>query len=418
MRRARPFRRRSGYVPKTVTLEVDENDAKRLLVAAQLGKVTLAIRALAGAYAVPTRAQRRYRAGLGRRRLGRPAARHRLARDLRRTARVRSASFAAPRRRDRDAQKADTGTPWQQRCAPLHSWPRPQPWPRAAERHHRRSQPGARVAPATHAATTVFIADPTIADVQAPDPGSVVVFGKKPGTTRAYAFDGEHQIASYTVHVIRPTGDIERDLKGPSPGTDARRQRHAGRHRRQRARGDPAARRRNSKPPPASFWMPRKETPSTSRWAGRPRSICACAWPRCRAIVEKQFGFNWDALFNDGTFAIGLLTGRAPVSAFGTFNRDTSVNSPNSLGIGYTNGGSVNVSALLDALQSRGPGLHPGRAQSDHDLRRAGKLPGRRRIPGPRLAGPSANHDRVEALRRQCRLHAGRALARTASASR
>jgi pilus assembly protein CpaB len=46
-----------GYVPKTVTLEVDENDAKRLLVAAQLGKVTLAVRALAGAYAVPTRAQ-------------------------------------------------------------------------------------------------------------------------------------------------------------------------------------------------------------------------------------------------------------------------------------------------------------------------------------------------------------------------
>ena len=42
-------------IPKTMTLEVDEDDAKRLLVAAQLGKVTLAMRALQGAYAVPER---------------------------------------------------------------------------------------------------------------------------------------------------------------------------------------------------------------------------------------------------------------------------------------------------------------------------------------------------------------------------
>lgn len=42
-------------VPKTVTLEVNEADGKRLLVAGQLGKLTLAVRALTGAYAVPVR---------------------------------------------------------------------------------------------------------------------------------------------------------------------------------------------------------------------------------------------------------------------------------------------------------------------------------------------------------------------------
>lgn len=42
-------------IPKTVTLEVSEEDGKRLLVAGQLGKLTLAVRALTGAYAVPTR---------------------------------------------------------------------------------------------------------------------------------------------------------------------------------------------------------------------------------------------------------------------------------------------------------------------------------------------------------------------------
>lgn len=50
-----PLTATESRVPKTVTLEVDENDAKSLLVAAQLGKVTLAMRALQGAYADPPR---------------------------------------------------------------------------------------------------------------------------------------------------------------------------------------------------------------------------------------------------------------------------------------------------------------------------------------------------------------------------
>jgi len=42
-------------VPKTITLEVNEDGAKRVLVASELGKITLAMRALEGAYAVPAR---------------------------------------------------------------------------------------------------------------------------------------------------------------------------------------------------------------------------------------------------------------------------------------------------------------------------------------------------------------------------
>jgi len=53
---AAPITAVESRVPKTITLEVDEENAKRLLVATQLGKVTLAMRALEGAYAVPERA--------------------------------------------------------------------------------------------------------------------------------------------------------------------------------------------------------------------------------------------------------------------------------------------------------------------------------------------------------------------------
>jgi pilus assembly protein CpaB len=41
-----PFGTAQARIPKTITLEVDDGDAKRLLVAAQLGKVTLALRSL------------------------------------------------------------------------------------------------------------------------------------------------------------------------------------------------------------------------------------------------------------------------------------------------------------------------------------------------------------------------------------
>jgi pilus assembly protein CpaC len=69
--------------------------------------------------------------------------------------------------------------------------------------------------------------------------------------------------------------------------------------------------------------------------------------------VEKRFGFNWNALFNNGTFAVGVLTGRAPVTAFGNFIRDPSTNQLDSLGLGYQSG-SANISTLIDALQTEG----------------------------------------------------------------
>ena len=67
----------------------------------------------------------------------------------------------------------------------------------------------------------------------------------------------------------------------------------------------------------------------------------------------KQFGFNWDALFNNGSFAFGLLTGRQTATSFGNFIRDTSLNQADSLGLGYKNG-ALSVSTLIDALQTEG----------------------------------------------------------------
>lgn len=202
-------------------------------------------------------------------------------------------------------------------------------------------------------ATTVFIADPSVADVQVPDPKSVIVFGKKAGTTRAYAFNGEKQIASYAVHVVRPTRDIERTLRKTVPGAKVD------------VTGTPhgivvnghvdTPEQAHKLKAAADQYLDSKEKNAFNVKVGGSAQVnLRVRVAEVSRNVEKQFGFNWDALFNDGTFAIGLLTGRAPVSSFGNFNRDTSTSSLDSLGVGYTNGSSVNISTLLDALQGEG----------------------------------------------------------------
>jgi pilus assembly protein CpaC len=69
--------------------------------------------------------------------------------------------------------------------------------------------------------------------------------------------------------------------------------------------------------------------------------------------VTKSFGVNWDVASNNGQVAIGLLTGRAPSSAFGKFIRDPSASQLSSIGAGYQHG-SFSASALIDALQAEG----------------------------------------------------------------
>ena len=203
------------------------------------------------------------------------------------------------------------------------------------------------------AATTVFIADPDIADVQAPNPGSFIVFGKKPGSTRAYAFTDESQIASYTVHVIRPTGEIEQELKRVAPGAAVNVSSTPGGIVVD-GRVATALDAQKVKAAAGQFLDPKDQNAFNVTVGSATQVNLRVRVAEVSRQAEKQFGFNWDALFNDGTIAIGLLTGRPPVSTFGHFNRDTSLNGLDSLGVGYTNGSSVNVSALLDALQDEG----------------------------------------------------------------
>lgn len=63
-------------------------------------------------------------------------------------------------------------------------------------------------------ASSIFVADPTIADIQTPSNQVVFVFGKKPGRTSLFALDERGDpIAEYGVAVVQPIEDLRNLLR-------------------------------------------------------------------------------------------------------------------------------------------------------------------------------------------------------------
>lgn len=215
-------------------------------------------------------------------------------------------------------------------------------------------------------ASTVFVANPDIADVQvpgAPNATKFLVFGKKVGNTTVYALTHTGRVVSYAISVRRQLGEIASALKKEVPGAAIE----------------------VSSAPNGITVSGTVESPhdaqelkaAARQFLGEKDSVnfnVAVAGAtqvnlRIRVVeitrnIEKEFGFNWGALYNNGTVAIGLLTGRAPLNtvvnsvtgasttSFGNFSRSTATpNTYDSIGLGYmSKGGAANISGLIDAL--------------------------------------------------------------------
>jgi pilus assembly protein CpaC len=73
------------------------------------------------------------------------------------------------------------------------------------------------------AASAVFVADPTIADVQVPQPNRVFLFGKKVGRTTLYALgDNGKQLAAYVVDIHQALGAINGAVAENANGADVK----------------------------------------------------------------------------------------------------------------------------------------------------------------------------------------------------
>ena len=63
-------------------------------------------------------------------------------------------------------------------------------------------------------ATSVFVANPEIADIQVPDHSNIVVLGKRPGSTVIYATINQQRVLKYSIFVTRQLAELEAAIAG------------------------------------------------------------------------------------------------------------------------------------------------------------------------------------------------------------
>jgi len=200
-------------------------------------------------------------------------------------------------------------------------------------------------------ASTVFVANPDIADVQVPNPKSFLVFGKQAGSTVVYAF-AKGAVTSYPVVVGKPQNDIEGAIRKAAPDSKVDVSSAPGgitlsgsvTSPRDAAAAVDAAR---------QFLGPKDIVTNDIAVTGGAQVNLRVMVAEVSRNAQKNLGFNWNALLNNGTLAIGLLTGRAPVTTFGQFIPDPSGNNLDSIGVQYSKG-NYNIATIVDALQDEG----------------------------------------------------------------
>lgn len=206
-----------------------------------------------------------------------------------------------------------------------------------------------------HAAASVFVADPNIADVQIKSPKLLYVFARKPGETTVYTVDSSDQVVqgwrltvthdltrlreAFRTYMpearvqVSSFGDaivLEGTVKSPQAAEDAR-------VLAARLAGD-------------------KNVINRLSVRGPNQINLRVRIAEIRRAVVKQIGVNWDALLSAGSFTFGLATG-SPVVAGGSFltrNLSSSGSGTADSIFGGLHKGNWDVNTLIDALESEG----------------------------------------------------------------
>jgi pilus assembly protein CpaC len=209
-------------------------------------------------------------------------------------------------------------------------------------------------------ATTVFIADPTIADVQVPMPTRVFVLGRKAGHTTLYALgaDGQ-QVAAMDIEVRNAGAATQQSIEA-DPG--ARDVHVAGTNSGLALEGtarDPAAAYRanqiaTSAQKDGDSLDDRLKIKSSAQVMIRVRIA------EVSKTVTKELGFNWNTLLSAGAFKFGLVTGRSafPVTTNSVTGATSTLFAPDPSGAGSilssVGTGAVSGNAVIDALAQDG----------------------------------------------------------------
>jgi pilus assembly protein CpaC len=216
----------------------------------------------------------------------------------------------------------------------------------------------AAVIPLAEPATTVFVASPDIADVQIASPANVLVYGKKPGATTVFVVT-QSGTESYPVSVSRPIGEVAAAIRRQVPNAQIS---VAGAPNGIAISGHVASplEAEQVKTAARQFLGDKEDIAFNVTVDAATQVTLQVRVAEVSRTAEKAFGFNWNNLFNNGSIAIGLITGRTPITTgtgatlnFVPATPPNLTTNYNSVGFGF-HGQDINVTSVLDALQTEG----------------------------------------------------------------
>lgn len=199
-------------------------------------------------------------------------------------------------------------------------------------------------------ASTVFVADPEIADVQVKSPRLVYVSAKLPGETVIYAVDADEKVLlNQKIRVDHNLSRLRDSLKQLLPGAGIEVQSVdktlvlTGQVRSAKEAEDARV---------VAARLVKEEKDLVNKIA-----VIAPNQVHLRVRVAevsrdilKQFGINWDAVFRTGSFAFGLATGNVTSVAGNLITRNNGTGSI----FGSLASRSVDLNGVIDALDDEG----------------------------------------------------------------
>ncbi|WP_198030221.1 type II and III secretion system protein family protein [Bradyrhizobium sp. Tv2a-2] len=198
-------------------------------------------------------------------------------------------------------------------------------------------------------AGTEFIADPNIADIQAPKPSNIFIFGKKPGRTTLFVLtrDGAPLVA-YKVDVRFPQAELDAQIHSDAGASGVRL--------RYTANGAlltgtvPDAKTAERLEQTAKLTLgPSVPLSNQLQVANSAQVNLRVRVAEVSRSISRELGFSWSAVLSTGGFSIGMQTGRLAGSVGGN---------PIASGLNGIFGGgassNVNGTAVLDAMATEG----------------------------------------------------------------
>lgn len=193
---------------------------------------------------------------------------------------------------------------------------------------------------------SVLVADPAVADLQVVSAGVIYVFGKTPGQTSLIALGANgREIAALGVNVNSGTRAVIQPLKALHPKTTARVEASGNRLIANGTLGS-VAEATDLNALLGSEGQNFQSALNSTTYAGAAQVNIRVRFAEVSRTELLRYGVNWSALFNNGTFSFGLITG-------GALAADAASGASNVISAGL-HSGNLNIDTLLEALQSNG----------------------------------------------------------------